>query len=126
MEEKTPIAAVFIVTLIIGIIAIFGPGLVGSDLTGFADDLVADSYEVTCYENGTLTERYVYDVRISGDYRMLYRVWSASLYSAENSQNIPISSRIELTDRANRDDGTRRDGRIHQDQKRRSLSLQLR
>ncbi len=40
---------------------------------------MVDSYDAVLYENGTLTEQYTYDVRTSGEYRMLFRFWEAPL-----------------------------------------------
>ena len=37
------------------------------------------------YENGTLTEQYTYDVKTSGQYRMLYRSWEVPLILGNSS-----------------------------------------
>jgi hypothetical protein len=120
MKEKTQIAVVFIATLIIGIIAVFGPGLIGSDI-GFADDLVVDSYEVTWHEDGTLTERFVFDAGISGEIPdALPFLVGLSLFCrkfTEHPRYIPH--------RTHRDDTPRQYRRVHQDQKGRRLPLQL-
>ena len=41
--------------------------------------LSVSSYEATLYDNGTFTEQYTYDVKISGKYHMLYRSWEEPL-----------------------------------------------
>ena len=63
-------------TLVLGII---GLGLVTVIPPLFEGDLVVDSYTAILYQNGTLTEQYTYDVKTSGQYRMLYRSWEAPL-----------------------------------------------
>ncbi|MDD3407024.1 MAG: DUF2207 domain-containing protein, partial [Methanomicrobium sp.] len=98
MEEKFQVAAVFAATLFLGIFIIAAAGFISSESTDSGGSLYADSYEAVWYDNGTLTERYVYDVLSSGDYRMLYRVWAAPVYSAEHSQNTAGSPHIELID----------------------------
>lgn len=98
MDEKFQIAIIFVATLVIGIIAFFVPGLVNTGALDFSGDLIVDSYEVTWNEDGTLTERYVYDVRSSGEYQMLYRFWAAPLFSAVSSKEPYNGAHIELTD----------------------------
>lgn len=98
MEEKKQIALIFIVTLLIGVAAFFIPGQIESGTPDFSGDLIVDSYEVTWNDDGTLTEHYVYNVRSSGDYQMLYRVWAAPLFSAINSKEQYDRAHIELTD----------------------------
>jgi hypothetical protein len=41
--------------------------------------LAVDEYEAVWYENGTLVERYTYNVPASGQYRMLFRTWDFTL-----------------------------------------------
>ena len=41
----------------------------------FDGDLKVSSYNAVLNNDGTLTERYTYDVSNSGEYRMLYRIW---------------------------------------------------
>ena len=76
MSETKQLAVLVIAGLILGIIGIV---LVSSVPPLFEGDLVVDSYDAVLYENGTLTERYTYDVRTSGEYRMLFRFWEAPL-----------------------------------------------
>ena len=65
-----------IASLIIGIIGLF---LVAIIPPLFEGNLVVDTYDAVLYANGTLTERYTYDVKTSGEYRMLFRSWNAPL-----------------------------------------------
>jgi uncharacterized membrane protein len=43
------------------------------------EDTVVDEYVATLYANGTLVEDYTYQVKVSNQYRMLFRVWDAPL-----------------------------------------------
>ena len=45
----------------------------------FAGGLEVEHYDAVFYENGTLIERYTYDVSAPGEYRMLFRYWDAPL-----------------------------------------------
>jgi hypothetical protein len=64
------------ISLLLGVI-----GLIIVTITPplFEGNLVVDHYEAVLYDNGTLTEQYTYDVKSSGQYRMLYRSWEAPL-----------------------------------------------
>lgn len=44
-------------------------------------DLVVDQYRATLHEDGTFQEFYTYEVKSSGQYRMLYRYWQDPLSS---------------------------------------------
>ena len=83
MSEIKQLALLVIVTLALGII---GLGLVTVIPPFFEGDLVVDSYNAVLYENGTLTEQYTYDVRTSGEYRMLFRFWEAPLTFSKSSR----------------------------------------
>ena len=76
MSEIKELAILVLATLVLGII---GLGLVTVIPPLFEGDLVVDSYNAILYENGTLTEQYSYDVKPSGQYRMLYRSWEVPL-----------------------------------------------
>ena len=76
MGETRQLATLVIASLVIGIIGLF---LVVAVPPFFEGNLVVDTYDATLYENGTLHEQYTYDVRTSGEYRMLYRSWEAPL-----------------------------------------------
>ncbi|WP_333655539.1 DUF2207 domain-containing protein, partial [Methanothrix soehngenii] len=78
--------------VLIGIVALIGLG--GLYLTGgipfleepfpaglFLGDVYVDSYRADLYLNGTLAERFDYQVKSSGKYRMLYRNWKMPLSS---------------------------------------------
>ncbi|MGQ9479555.1 MAG: DUF2207 family protein, partial [Thermoproteota archaeon] len=43
------------------------------------NEILVDQYSATLHANGTLVEEYVYEVRVSGKYTMLYRIWEAPL-----------------------------------------------
>ena len=76
--------------LIVGIIGLF---LVVIIPPLFEGDLVVDSYDAVLYANGTLTERYTYDVKTSGEYRMLFRSWNAPLtFGTASGQNVQFVS----------------------------------
>ncbi len=92
MSEKKQLAKVVIASLIIGIIGLF---LIAIIPPLFEGNLVVDTYDAVLYDNGTLTERYTYDVKTSGEYRMLYRSWDAPLtfgaYSGPNVQFVSVN-----------------------------------
>ena len=83
MSETQQLAVLVIATLVLGII---GLGLVTVIPPLFEGNLVVDSYDAVLYENGTLTEQYTYDVRISGEYRMLFRFWEAPVTFSTGSR----------------------------------------
>ena len=68
MSETKQLAVLVIASLVLGIL---GLALVTAIPSLFEGNLVVDSYDAVLYENGTLTEQYTYDVKTSGQYRML-------------------------------------------------------
>jgi uncharacterized membrane protein len=76
VSETKQLTVLVIAGLILGVIGII---LVSIVPPLFEGNLVGDSYEAVLFENGTLTERYTYDVRTSGEYRMLFRFWETPL-----------------------------------------------
>ena len=82
MSEIKQLVVLFIATLVLGII---GLGLITVLPPLFEGNLVVDSYDAVLYENGTLTEQYTYDVKTSGQYRMLYRSWEVPLILGNSS-----------------------------------------
>ena len=80
MAETKQIAVLVLVTLLIGAttLLLLPKGPIISE-----GDLVVDNYEVTFFSDGTLTESYTYDVKNSGQYRMLFRYWD-DILSFEN------------------------------------------
>lgn len=76
VTERQQILALVAITLLVGVLAVAGatalPGL-------FSGNLDVEYYDAVFYENGTLVERYTYDVRSAGEYRMLFRYWDAPL-----------------------------------------------
>ena len=76
MTEKKQLAILVIVTLAIAIVAVLFTSMLGFLMEG---DLVIDHYEAAFQADGTLTETYTYEVKSSGQYRMLYRYWEDDL-----------------------------------------------
>ena len=76
VTERQQILILVAITLLVGVLAVAGaaalPGL-------FRGNLDVQNYDAVFFENGTLIERYTYDVRSAGEYRMLYRYWNAPL-----------------------------------------------
>ncbi|HUT39609.1 MAG TPA: DUF2207 domain-containing protein, partial [Methanoregula sp.] len=90
MSETQQLAVLVIASLVIGIVGLVLVTTVPPLLEG---NLVVDSYEAVLYENGTLTEKYTYDVKISGQYRMLYRLWEAPLtFTPPTQPSVEINS----------------------------------
>jgi uncharacterized membrane protein len=78
LGEYGQMATLVAITLILGIASI---DVISNFLPALTEgDLVWDSYDVTLYDNGTMSERIVTDVSTSGEYQMLYRYWDDSLY----------------------------------------------
>ncbi len=76
MSETRQLAVLVIASLVLGIL---GLALATTIPSLFEGNLVVDSYDAVLYENGTLTEYYTYEVKTSGQYRMLYRSWEVPL-----------------------------------------------
>ncbi len=76
LSEKQQVFLLLGITLAIGVLAFAGanalPGL-------FEGDLVVQEYDAVFSADGTLVEEYTYDVRQSGEYRMLFRYWAVPL-----------------------------------------------
>ncbi len=90
MSEKKHLAGLFIICILVAAVAILAALAIPALFEG---DLVIDSYEVTFGNDGSLVETYVYDVRSTGEYRMLYRYWQDPLSLKEqNSPNIQFVS----------------------------------
>ena len=90
MAETKQIVALVLLTLVVGTLGVFLVTYLPLLVEG---DVVVDTYHATWYPNGTLVEDFTYDVRVSGQYRMLYRTWDASLsYFPLSSQYVaPVS-----------------------------------
>lgn len=80
LSENRQIATLVLITFFVGALAV-GAAVVLPPL--FEGDLVVDDYQAVFYENGTLLERYTYDVRVSGEYRMLFRYFDDTLTFAD-------------------------------------------
>jgi len=76
LSENRQIATLVLITFFLGVLAV-GAAVVLPPL--FEGDLVVDDYQAVFYENGTLVERYTYDVQVSGEYRMLFRYFDDTL-----------------------------------------------
>ncbi|HUU74829.1 MAG TPA: DUF2207 domain-containing protein [Methanoregulaceae archaeon] len=76
MNEKRQIATLVIITLVIGIVVVLFTSLLGGLMEG---DLVIDNYQASFTEDGALSEEYSYEVKSSGQYRMLFRFWEDDL-----------------------------------------------
>ena len=76
VTERQQIIILVSITLLVGVLAVAGatalPGL-------FRGNLDVQTYDAVFFENGTMVERYTYDVRAAGEYRMLFRYWNAPL-----------------------------------------------
>jgi len=76
VTERQQIIILVAITLLVGVLAVAGaaalPGL-------FQGNLDVQHYDAVFFENGTLVERYTYDVHAAGEYRMLFRYWDAPL-----------------------------------------------
>ena len=83
MAEIRQIATLVLLTSIVGISGIYVVGILPSLLEG---DLVVDEYSVTFHANGTLVEDYTYEVKVSNEYRMLFRTWDAPLSTGQLSR----------------------------------------
>ncbi|WP_455278570.1 DUF2207 family protein, partial [[Eubacterium] cellulosolvens] len=83
MAETKQIITLFIVTLLL---AISGISLINYLPLLFEGDIIVDSYVAKYYVNGTLIEEYDYEVKTSGQYRMLYRIWEAPLLQGKLEQ----------------------------------------
>jgi uncharacterized membrane protein len=95
VSEIKQLVSLFIATLVLGIIGLV---LVTVIPPLFEGDLVVDSYIAVLHENGTLTEQYTYDVKTSGQYHMLYRLWEAPLtFTPRNQPSVEINSAIPPT-----------------------------
>jgi len=80
LAETRQIATLLLLTAIVGISGIYLVGGLPSLLEG---DLVVDEYSVTFHANGTLVEDYTYEVKVSNQYRMLFRAWDAPLSTGQ-------------------------------------------
>ena len=76
MAETKQIVTLVLLTLLVGI---SGLSLINYLPPLFEGDVVVDEYIVTLYPNGTLMEDYTYEVKVSNQYRMLFRSWDAPL-----------------------------------------------
>ena len=76
LTERQQIISVVAITLIIGVLAVFGATAIPWLFHG---NLEIQHYDAVFFENGTLIERYTYDVHEAGEYRMLFRYWDAPL-----------------------------------------------
>jgi len=76
LAETRQIAALVFLTLLVGI---SGLTIVTYLPSVMEEDTVVDEYVATLYANGTLVEDYTYQVKVSNQYRMLFRTWDVAL-----------------------------------------------
>lgn len=76
MTETRQIAALVVLTFLVGIIGVIVVDRFPALTEG---DVAVEEYLVTLYPNGTLVEEYTYDVKVSNQRRMLFRTWEAPL-----------------------------------------------
>ncbi|KLK88644.1 hypothetical protein SZ63_06525 [Methanoculleus sediminis] len=76
ITERQQILTLVAFTLVVGVLAVVGANALPALFRGNLD---VEQYDAVFYQNGTLIERYTYDVRAAGEYRMLYRYWDAPL-----------------------------------------------
>jgi uncharacterized membrane protein len=76
MTERQQILILVAITLLVGVLAVAGATALPDSFRG---DLEVQHYDAVFFENGTLVERYVYDIRAAGEYRMLFRYWAAPI-----------------------------------------------
>jgi len=76
MSEERQIIALMFLTLTIAVLGL----MVITYLPSFTEGgVVVDEYKTFFYVDGTLIENYVYEIKHSNRFRMLYRVWDAPL-----------------------------------------------
>ena len=92
MTETKQIAILVISTLLLGICSIV---VIRYAPTFFEDDITVGNYTAKYYADGTLLEEYVYDVKTSGKYRMLFRSWEAPL--STKKLNIPYIEFLDVS-----------------------------
>ncbi len=82
MGETKQIIILLIVVTLIGIAGLYItgslPGMESACSLG-CGDVYVESYRADLYLNGTLYENFVYEIKESGKYRMLYRIWKLPL-----------------------------------------------
>jgi len=76
MGEVKQLSIVLLLTISIGVVGLALSQYVPTALF-MSGDVVVEEYHATLYLNGTLVEDYLYDVKESNKYRMLYRIWDA-------------------------------------------------
>ena len=76
MSELRQLAALVVVALLLGAVGLLVIDAVVASATQ-EGDITVERYTAVLYMNGTLTEEYLYNIKVSGEYRMLYRSWEA-------------------------------------------------
>ncbi|MCX6675487.1 MAG: hypothetical protein NTW84_03605 [Methanothrix sp.] len=99
MSEDRQAAIVIGLVFLIGVAGLFLtgglPGVKGFSESGFGlGDVYVDSYRADLYLNGTLAEQFIYQIKESGKYRMLYRNWEMTLSSQR--ENAPYVEPLEI------------------------------
>ncbi|NMA10113.1 MAG: DUF2207 domain-containing protein, partial [Methanomicrobiales archaeon] len=92
ITERQQILTLITITLVVGVLAVVGANALPALFRGSLD---VEHYDAVFYENGALIERYTYDVRAAGEYRMLFRYWDAPLaFSATDRPHIEFVGMI--------------------------------
>ncbi|MGC8831825.1 MAG: DUF2207 family protein, partial [Thermoproteota archaeon] len=92
MAEKRELFKLVSIVLIVGIIGLVLINYVPSLFD--ENEVEVEQYDATLYANGTLIEEYVYNVKVPGKYRMLYRTWDAPL--ALEDLNMPFVKLVSI------------------------------
>jgi len=76
VTERQQVLILVAITLVVGVLAVAGANALP---VLFRGNLDVEQYDAVFDDNGTLVERYTYDVRSAREYRMLFRYWDAPL-----------------------------------------------
>jgi uncharacterized membrane protein len=101
LNENKQIALLIIVVTIIGLAGFYLAGdmhgIVKTCGLGSCRDVYVDNYRAELFLNGTLKENFVYEIKESGKYRMLYRSWKAPLLQKDEEHDVPYIEMVSIT-----------------------------
>lgn len=90
MREEKQLSILLVAVFLIGAAGLFitgnMPGLASVSNQGYDRPVYVEDYRADFYLNGTLAERYDYQINQAGKYRMLYRNWKVPLTDGNLSQ----------------------------------------
>ena len=99
MREEQQLSILLVAVFLIGVAGLFitgnMPGLANVSNQGYDGPIYVEDYRADFYLNGTLAERYDYQINQAGKYRMLYRNWKVPLSDGNLSQ--PYVEMISIT-----------------------------